>query len=199
MSIILLGSDQSHLKYSSGDFHLIWNSSGTGARAPTPHPHPFFFIHHFNLMDITSCCGPKLNKSSQQNVACVMTILGALLFRQKSVVITSPLAAEWHKSVVITSPLAAEWHKSVVITSPLAAEWHKSVVITSPLAAEWHFHLNGGFSSQIQVSRIWLSDYIPQHAVGCNYLAMSKIPASGTKVLNCEWKVSSKMGLLSSS
>ena len=171
MSIILLGSDQSHLKYSGGDFHLIWNSSGTGARAPTPHPHPFFFIHHFNLMDITSCCGPKLNKSSQQNVACVMTILGALLFRQKS----------------------------VVITSPLAAEWHKSVVITSPLAAEWHFHLNGGFSSQIQVSRIWLSDYIPQHAVGCNYLAMSKIPASGTKVLNCEWKVSSKMGLLSSS
>ena len=36
---------------------------------------------------------------------------------------------------------------------------------------------------QKQVSRVWISNYIPQYTVGCNYLAMPLIPAYGTEDL----------------
>ena len=36
---------------------------------------------------------------------------------------------------------------------------------------------------QKQVSEAGISDYISQFTVGCNYLSLSEIPASGTKVL----------------
>ena len=34
-----------------------------------------------------------------------------------------------------------------------------------------------------QVSEAWISNYIPQGTVGCNYLSMSQIPASSRQVL----------------
>ena len=37
---------------------------------------------------------------------------------------------------------------------------------------------------QKQVSQAGISNCIPQYSVGCNYLSLPKIPASGTKVLN---------------
>ena len=36
---------------------------------------------------------------------------------------------------------------------------------------------------QKQVSRACISNYIPQYSVGCNYLCMPYIPASGSKIL----------------
>ena len=41
------------------------------------------------------------------------------------------------------------------------------------------------FSAEKQVSRAWISNYIPQYPVGCNYSSMPQIPASGAKFLNC--------------
>ena len=38
---------------------------------------------------------------------------------------------------------------------------------------------------QMQVSRAWISNDIP-HTVGCHYLSMPLIPASGTGVFNCD-------------
>ena len=42
---------------------------------------------------------------------------------------------------------------------------------------------------QKQVSRTGISNYIPQFTVGCNYLSLPEIPASGNKVKNC-WMIS---------
>ena len=36
-----------------------------------------------------------------------------------------------------------------------------------------------GLCHQKQVSWVWISNYIPQNTVGCNYLSMPKLPASG--------------------
>ena len=44
-----------------------------------------------------------------------------------------------------------------------------------------------GRRSEKQVSQAWISNCIPQYTVGCNYLSLPEIPASGTKVLI--WKV----------
>ena len=40
-----------------------------------------------------------------------------------------------------------------------------------------------GLVCQEQVYRTWISNYNPQDTVGCNYLSMAYIPASGTHVL----------------
>ena len=40
-----------------------------------------------------------------------------------------------------------------------------------------------GLWCQKRVSRVWMINCIPQHSVGCNYLSMPEIPASGVKVL----------------
>ena len=40
-----------------------------------------------------------------------------------------------------------------------------------------------GLWCQKQVSQAGISNCIPQHTVGCNYLSLSEIPASGAKVL----------------
>ena len=40
-----------------------------------------------------------------------------------------------------------------------------------------------GLRFQKQVSQAGISNYIPQFTVGCNYLSLSEIPASGAKVL----------------
>ena len=40
---------------------------------------------------------------------------------------------------------------------------------------------------QKQVSQAGISNYIPQFTVGCNYISLTEIPASGNKVLICEW------------
>ena len=42
-----------------------------------------------------------------------------------------------------------------------------------------------GLWQQKQVSQAGVRNYIPQFTVGCNYLSLSEIPASGTKVLIC--------------
>ena len=42
-----------------------------------------------------------------------------------------------------------------------------------------------GLCCQKQVSHAGTSNYIPQFTVGCNYLSLPEIPASGNKVLIC--------------
>ena len=42
-----------------------------------------------------------------------------------------------------------------------------------------------GLCCQKQVSQAGISNYIPQFTVGCNYLSLPEIPASGNKVLIC--------------
>ena len=42
-----------------------------------------------------------------------------------------------------------------------------------------------GLWCQKEVSWAYISNYTPQYSVGCNYLCMPKIPASGAKVLMC--------------
>ena len=44
-----------------------------------------------------------------------------------------------------------------------------------------------GLVCQKQVYRAWISNYNPQNTVGCNYLAMPYIPASGTQVCHVFW------------
>ena len=46
----------------------------------------------------------------------------------------------------------------------------------------WHIHIWGHWC-QKQVSQAGISNCIPQSTVGCNYLSLPEIPASGTKVL----------------
>ena len=47
---------------------------------------------------------------------------------------------------------------------------------------------NSGLWHQKQPSRIWISNYILQNTVGCNFLSMPWIPATGTKVINSMWR-----------
>ena len=42
-----------------------------------------------------------------------------------------------------------------------------------------------GFCCQKQVSQAGIRNYIPQKTVGCNYLSLPEIPASGNNVLIC--------------
>ena len=44
--------------------------------------------------------------------------------------------------------------------------------------------VNWGHTSQKPVNRAWISNYSPQSVVGCNYLSMHYMPASGTCFLN---------------
>ena len=48
-------------------------------------------------------------------------------------------------------------------------------------------YMNWGFWCQKQVSHTGISNCIPQSTVGCNYLSLPEIPASGAKVLNHPW------------
>ena len=43
-----------------------------------------------------------------------------------------------------------------------------------------------GLWHQKQVSQAGINNCIPQNTVGCNYLSLSEIPASGTEVLICQ-------------
>ena len=38
----------------------------------------------------------------------------------------------------------------------------------------------------MQVSQAWISNCIPQYSVGCSYLSLPEIPASGATVLTCD-------------
>ena len=42
-----------------------------------------------------------------------------------------------------------------------------------------------GLCCQKQVSQVGISNYIPQFTVGCSFLSLPEIPASGNKVLIC--------------
>ena len=44
--------------------------------------------------------------------------------------------------------------------------------------------LSWGHWHQKQVSQAWISNFIPQNIVVCNYLSLPKIPASGANVVN---------------
>ena len=44
-----------------------------------------------------------------------------------------------------------------------------------------------GLCCQKQVSQAGISNYIPQFTVGCNYLSLPEIPASGNQVLIYQW------------
>ena len=48
---------------------------------------------------------------------------------------------------------------------------------------QWWCLVNWGLWSQKPVSQAGISNCIPQLSVGCNYLSLHEIPASGTKVL----------------
>ena len=50
----------------------------------------------------------------------------------------------------------------------------------------WLTTLKWGLCYQKQVSQTGISNYIPQLTVGCNYLSLPEIPASGNKVLKYE-------------
>ena len=59
---------------------------------------------------------------------------------------------------------------------------------------QWSFHVllvcvtyedNWGLCCLKQVSQTGISNFIPQNTVGCNYLSLPEIPASGNKVHNC--------------
>ena len=54
-------------------------------------------------------------------------------------------------------------------------------------------------------TQVWISNCIPQNTVGCNYLSLPEIPASGTKVLIythptpwklCMWNVNLGIGIM---
>ena len=51
--------------------------------------------------------------------------------------------------------------------------WLLNVVLPTPI---W------GLNYQKQVSQAWISNCIPQNVVGCNYISLLEIPASGNKV-----------------
>ena len=46
-----------------------------------------------------------------------------------------------------------------------------------------------GLVCQKQVSRAGTDNFLPTDTVGCNYLSLPLIPASGTQVINCLWMV----------
>ena len=46
------------------------------------------------------------------------------------------------------------------------------------------YRYNWELCRQKQVSQVGISNYIPQFTVGCNYLSLPEIPASGDQVLN---------------
>ena len=50
-------------------------------------------------------------------------------------------------------------------------------------------HNNHYIWCQKQVSQAWISNCIPHYYVGCNYLSMPEIPASGTKVGCLMWAI----------
>ena len=53
---------------------------------------------------------------------------------------------------------------------------------------QWHTSSPWELCCHKQVSQAGISNYIPQFTVGCNYLSLSEIPASGDKVLiYCTW------------
>ena len=65
-----------------------------------------------------------------------------------------------------------------------------TVLTNCPLHKFWHGHYGISTNQDIwrlrrqkQVSQAGISNYIPQFTVGCNYLSLPEIPASGTKVL----------------
>ena len=62
-----------------------------------------------------------------------------------------------------------------------------SLVITMWYTHRDNLGQNWGFLCQKQVSRAWMSNYIPQYPVRCtsNYIHLPQIPASGTNPLNC--------------
>ena len=73
-------------------------------------------------------------------------------------------------------------------------KWFWSKYVAEKLCFISAKHLNRRLWCQKQVSRAWISNYIPQYSAGCRYLSMPLIPASGTKVLNW-WKYMYKLYL----
>ena len=68
-------------------------------------------------------------------------------------------------------------------------EWYRYInhmdppwIIISQKSTKIRVH-NWGLWCQRQLSQAWISNCIPQYSVGCNYLSMPEITASGTKVL----------------
>ena len=51
------------------------------------------------------------------------------------------------------------------------------------IIAYWLFYISWGLWCQKQISQAGIGNCIPQYCVGCNYLSIPEIPASGTKVL----------------
>ena len=57
-------------------------------------------------------------------------------------------------------------------------DWVKAVKWVVDVSGKWRFRC------QKQVSQARISNCIPQYSVGCNYLSMPEIPASGAKSSN---------------
>ena len=58
-----------------------------------------------------------------------------------------------------------------------------SKVVFCPYYYKSDCWIPGILGYNIGVSQAWISNYIPQFTVGCNYLSLPEIPASGNKVL----------------
>ena len=57
--------------------------------------------------------------------------------------------------------------------------------VTASFYTELSYNAIWGHCCQKQVSQAGISNYIPQLNVGCNYLSLPEIPASGNKVHTC--------------
>ena len=85
-------------------------------------------------------------------------------------------------NVVISTEDTLSHQRSQSRTKHTSAPWHYSPV--HGINAGSKPHPNWGLCCQKQVSQAGISNYIPQFTVGCNYLSLSEIPASGNKVHN---------------
>ena len=85
-------------------------------------------------------------------------------------------AQETHDAIITSL-----WCQNNVATS----FWHHNDIVC-PLSSKLLLHSSAiiwGLWCQKQVSQVGISNCIPQNTVGCNYLPLPQIPASGTKVL----------------
>ena len=90
---------------------------------------------------------------------------------------TAVLACHVQNLVVISSLQLKREQNEIHLELEL---WWKSLIVWTPGPVSCSYH------NQAEHTWTWINNYNPQKTVGCNYLSMPKIPASGTKVANSD-------------